>query len=43
MRGLMDRQVAEGCRNEPSSVQLKMKCAVIPTRDGGCGMLTPGR
>lgn len=43
MRGVMDRQVTEGCRNEPSSVRLEMKCPIIWVRDGGCEMLTQGQ
>lgn len=37
MRGLMDRQVTEGCGNGPSSVQLKMKCPAIRARGGAAG------
>lgn len=37
MRGLMNRQVTEGCRSQPSSEQLKMKCPVTQARDGAAG------
>lgn len=43
MRGVMDRQVTEGCSNEPSSVRLKMKCPIMWVRDGGCETLTQGQ
>lgn len=43
MRGVMDRQVTEGCRNEPSSVRLEMKCPIIWVRDEDCEMLTQGQ